>query len=105
MSAGKIPLVHPAVPRIRGRVGEADKGQGVDGKFFAEVSMWDLAGTKQIGESIIYGPFDSEALATAYLREVTEAASKAIEAAMTGNVTGKYHDMMSGELRKWGDEQ
>lgn len=97
--------VHPATPRIKGRVGEAEAGQGHDGKFFAEISAWDLAGTTQIGPAVILGPFDSEEAATAELKRATQIMSEAVEQAMTGSVQGNYIDMTAGgATRKWNDE-
>lgn len=56
-------------PRIRGRA-----GQGEDGKWYFEISMWDLAGLTMVGGEPIgtYGPWDTEKIAKKEMRKAVE---------------------------------
>ena len=89
-------------PRIRGRVGAADEGQGHDGKWFFEISMWTFDGEAQIGEPFQIGPWDTEEIAHIEMKKAARIASEACETAATGQTSGKYLDMKNGGvLRSW----
>lgn len=92
-------------PRIRGKVGQADPGQGFDGKWFFTVYIATFYG-KEIGDPIgPFGPFDTEKVALQEMRTAVRLAAETYEKNETGEVSGKFMDMKNGGiLRNW-DEQ
>jgi hypothetical protein len=89
------------IPRIRGRPGIADEGEH-KGKWFYEVSIWDLAGEHQGGPPFQFGPFDSEKQACDKGREIVRYISEHLEKKETGEISGKYLDLKNGAvLRPW----
>ncbi len=89
-------------PRIRGKVAEAEPGQGMDGKWFYTIEVATLYG-EAIGAPIgPFGPFDSREIALIKLKEAAKEISDDIQKAMGQEVTGDYLDMKNGGvLRKW----
>jgi len=89
------------VPRIRGRAGIAEEGEH-KGKWFYEISLWDLTGEHQVEKPIQIGPFDSEDLACKAGREIIKDVSEKIEKDSTGKISGRYLDMKNGGvMRPW----
>lgn len=92
-------------PRIRGRVGQAEPGQGVDGKWFFTLEVATLYG-ETIGEPFgPFGPYDSKELAQDALRGAARLAAEAVEKGETGKVSGKYLDIKNGGVMRDWDEQ
>ncbi len=93
------------IPRIRGRSAEIEKGQGHDGKFCYEISVWTFDGEKQLGDSHVIGPFDTIEIARAEGLKFVRSISEKIEKDQTGEISGKFLDMKNGGiLRPW-DQQ
>lgn len=85
------------IPRIRGRT-----GQGEDGKFYNELSLWDFGGENQIGESFTFGPYETREEGLTALKEQAKTASDACEISAGGEPSGRYLDMKNGGiLRSW----
>jgi len=92
------------IPRIRGRAGQAEPGQGMDGKWFYEISIWDLTGEKQAGPPFQLGPFDSEEECCKVGRHAVKMVSEKWETLDGGQPSGKYLDLKNGAiLRPWED--
>lgn len=94
------------IPRIRGRAGQASEGQGpdIDGKWFYEISIWDLTGEKQAGPPFQLGPFDTETQACEVGRDTVKRLSEHLETLDGGKPSGKYLDLKNGGiLRPWED--
>jgi hypothetical protein len=89
-------------PRIRGKVGQAEDGQGVDGKWFFSIFVATFYG-ENIGEPIgPFGPFDTEQKAMEEMRQACQKAAEVYEVHETGKTSGKYMDMLNGGvLRTW----
>ena len=84
-------------PRLRARV-----GNGEDGKFYFELSMWNLGATKMVGKPWTFGPFDTEKEAHEHMVEVTRKASDHLVELMGEKPTGEYIDMKNGGItRPW----
>lgn len=91
------------IPRIRGKVGQADAPEEVKGKWFFEMWMTEIGGGE--GKSLgIFGPFDSEAKAQLELKVAVKFVCDSTEKFLDGRTSGKYIDMKTNEIRKWGDE-
>lgn len=94
--------------RLKGRVGEAEPGQGYDGKWFAQISVWDVSGTNEAGPPIMIGPWDTKEVAEENLKKAVEEASKAVLERQFGKgagANGAYLDLKNGGImRKFGDE-
>lgn len=89
-------------PRIRGRAGIAQPGQGVDGKWFFEITVWDLAGEKQFGDALQLGPFETEEIAKDIGFKATREVSEAFEKQAGFEPSGKFLDLKNGAiLRSW----
>lgn len=86
------------IPRIRART-----GQGDDGKYYFEISVWEFDGETQIGEPIgPFGPYDTEAKAKEEMRRACRMACEQAEILEIGKPTGKYLDLKNGgKLRSW----
>lgn len=90
-----------SIPRIRGRAGTADEGPD-KGKWFYEVTLWDLSGENLLFGPYQFGPFESEDEACDYGRNKVKELSEIIEEEMTGEKSGKYLDLKNGAiLRPW----
>lgn len=90
-----------SIPRLRGRAGIADQGEH-EGKWYYEISVWDLSGEHQAGPPFQFGPFESEAAACDKGREIVKDLSEHIEKQQTGEVSGRYLDMKNGGImRPW----
>ena len=89
------------IPRIRART-----GQGDDGKWYFEISMWNFEGTKQIGGKPIatLGPWKTEKIAKREMRKAVElVCSKVI--GPNGEQAEGYVDFKNGgEFRKFESE-
>jgi hypothetical protein len=71
-------------------------------KWFIEVSVWDLAGEKELFEGWSIGPWDTEKIAKSKMREVAKVISDAITESVDGRPALKYIDMKQGGLlRSW----
>ena len=93
-----------SIPRIRGRAGIADEGEHA-GKWFYELSIWDLSGEKECGPPFQFGPFELEQDAYAFGRNKIKEVSQAIEELVTGGKSGRYLDMKNGGImRPWVDQ-
>lgn len=92
------------IPRIRGRAGQAQEGEHT-GKWFYEVSIWDLSGEHQAGPPFQFGPFDSEDVACAKGREIVRDISEYLEKKETGEVSGRYLDLKNGAIMRPWEEQ
>lgn len=89
------------IPRIRGRAGQAAEGEH-QGKWFYEVSVWDLTGEIQFGDAIQIGPFDSESAAGEAGKKAVRAMSDEATRLKGHEPNGKYLDMKNGGiLRPW----
>lgn len=87
------------IPRIRGRVGTGD-----DGKFYFEISLWDLGGTEcYLRENI--GPYDTEVQAHQELKKCAQFVSEGVETLNGKQPTGKYVDFKDGGILKAWREQ
>lgn len=93
-----------AIPRIRGRVGTAEDGEH-KGKWFYEISIWDLGGEHQAGPPFQFGPFESETIACEFGRNKTKEISEQIETFVTGKISGRYLDFKNGGIMRPWDEQ
>lgn len=93
-----------AIQRIRGRAGEADEGPHI-GKWFYEISIWDLSGEHQAGDAFQFGPFESEAQACAAGRVLVKNLSQHIEKELTGKSSGRFLDLKNGAIMRPWDEQ
>ncbi|MFM6930425.1 MAG: hypothetical protein ACKOX6_18320 [Bdellovibrio sp.] len=82
-------------PRIRGKVGLAEDGQGFDGKWFFTIEVTDLYG-KDLGEPFVFGPWDTEEIARAELDKAVKLACDAVSKAETGEPATQYLDMKDG---------
>lgn len=92
-----------SIPRIRGRAGIAEDGPD-KGKWFYEVSIWDLSGEHQAGAPFQFGPFESEDKACEKGRSIVKDLSQHLEKIMTGEVSNRYLDMQNGGImRPWED--
>lgn len=92
-----------SIPRIRGRAGIAAEGEH-KGKWFYEVSIWDLSGEHCAGPPFQFGPFDSENAAAKKGRAIVKDISQHLEKVMTGEASNKYLDMLNGGImRPWED--
>jgi len=93
-----------SIPRIRGAAGVADEGEH-KGKWFYEISIWDLSGEHQAGPPFQFGPFESEDLACEFGRAKIKDLSQHIEEIFTGKSSGRYLDMKNGGIMRPWDEQ
>ena len=82
------------IPRIRARVGHTE-----DGKFYFEISLWNLAGTECFSRNDV-GPFQTEKEAHIEMRKCTQLVSESIEKMAGGKPSGKYIDFKDGGLLK-----
>jgi hypothetical protein len=83
------------IPRIRGRVGKGD-----DGKYYAEISLWELSGEKMIGDPFTIGPIETEGEAYEHLHEAVKRSCEAIEKAYGHEPSGQYLDLKNGAVLK-----
>lgn len=93
-----------SIPRIRGRAGVADEGEH-KGKWFYEISIWDLGGEKQAGAPFQFGPFETEDKACEFGRNKIKEVSQFVEELVTGEKSGRYLDMKNGGIMRPWDEQ
>lgn len=92
------------IPRIRGRTGIAQEGEH-KGKWFYEVSIWDLSGEHQAGDPFQFGPFDSEEIAHTKGREIVKDLVQHLEEKATGKKSGRFLDMKNGGIMRPWEEQ
>lgn len=91
---------HP--PRIQGRVGQAEPGQGHDGKWFFELFMTFIGVENNDNSSLgLFGPFDTEKLAQDELKIAVKFVCDKIEMDAVGKTSGKYYDMKTNQIRPW----
>lgn len=92
-----------AIPvRIRGRLGQAEAPPEMIGKWFVDISMWDLDGKEEIGPLGQFGPFDTEAIAGEKCQELCKAASRAASELVSGESCDVYFDMKDGgRMKDW----
>lgn len=84
------------IPRIRGRVGTGD-----DGKFYFEMSLWDLHGENCAGKWD-FGPWNTEAIAHDEMKKCARFMTETLEKEKGGEPSGKFLDMKNGGiLRPW----
>lgn len=90
------------IPRIRGKVGQAEPGQGYDGKWFFHIEIATFYG-ETIGEPVgPFGPFDTKEIAQAELKEAARISCEHFEKQHNGKASGQYMDMKNGGiLRPW----
>lgn len=90
------------IPRIKGRVGQAEEGQGFDGKYFFTIWLHTIT-NKQIGDPFgPYGPFDTEKKALEEMKKAIRGICDHIEKQEFGEASGEYLDMNNGGvMRKW----
>jgi hypothetical protein len=90
-----------SIPRLRGRV-----GQGDDGKYYFELSMWNFEGTERVGEPFgTFGPWKNENEAKKEMRKAVEIACKAIKGP-NGEAPNGFVDFKNGgEFRKFASEE
>lgn len=87
------------IPRIRGKVGQAEDGPHA-GKWYFEMWLTTIGG--DTGDSFgLFGPWESEEEAKKELRRASQLAVEAIEIGMDGKTSGKYIDMQSNTTRFW----
>jgi hypothetical protein len=91
------------VPRIRGRTGVADEGEH-KGKWFYEISLWDLSGEREAGPPFQFGPFDDEKVAGDFGRNKVRELSEYLENIITGEKSGRYFDLKNGGIMRPWDE-
>ncbi len=92
------------IPRIRGRSGIATEGEH-EGKWFYEITIWDLSGEHQVGNPFQFGPFEHEAAACEFGRMKVKDVSQHLEEIQTGQKSGRYLDMKNGGImRPWEDQ-
>lgn len=85
------------IPRIRARV-----GNGEDGKFYFEISLWNLAGTVRIGEPFTFGPYETDKLAHEEMKKAVQNVTEQVEKFGGFKPSGQYLDMKNGGvLRPW----
>lgn len=88
--------------RVRARVGEATPGQGHDGKYFFEISIWDVAGIESAGPPWVLGPWETEKIAFNEMRKAVKVVSDVISKAEGGKESDAYLDLKNGGvLRKF----
>ena len=88
-------------PRLQGKVGEAEPGQGFDGKWFFEIWL-SFVGSPEPKKSMgIFGPWDTEKLALVEMRKTIRLACDKLEEKACGQASGKFYDMQTSELRDW----
>lgn len=91
------------IPRIRGRVGQADS-EMCNGKWFFEiyVDLLGEAGGPGVSEPAgTFGPYDSKEEAQIELRRACKIACDAAEEIIDGKPSGKYIDMKTNLTRRW----
>lgn len=89
-------------PRIRGRTAQIQEPIEDRDKWVYEVSVWDLAGEKQLMEPALYGPYETEQIAMNEGRKIVQTITERIEKDMTGKVSGRYLDLKNGAImRPW----
>lgn len=94
-----------SIPRLRGRAAQIESPPEDAGKWAYEITVWDLSGEHQVGEPLLFGPYDTEAIACEEGRKNIRRASEAIEEHVTGGVSGKYLDLKNGAImRPWNEQ-
>ena len=90
------------LPRIKGRVGQVEDGEQ-RGKWFFELSIWDLYGKEQQGEPFIIGPWETEEIAGEELKKASRIVCDAfVKEVLKVEPSGEYMDMKNGGvLRPW----
>lgn len=89
-------------PRIRGRTAQIETPIEDAGKWVYELSFWEITGEKQIGEPMLFGPFNSEDHAHEEGMRLVQRACETIEKEETGQTSGKYFDLKNGGvMRPW----
>ncbi len=90
------------IPRLRGKVGQADKDNPpeVAEKWYFEVWLTTIGGGE--GDSLgLFGPWDTEEVAQTQMRSLVKELSELIVKNTEGAVPGKYVDMKTNEVRSW----
>lgn len=87
-------------PRLRARV-----GTGEDGKFYFEMSLWDLGATKMLGPPWTFGPFENEKTAYERMKETVKMAADKLVELEGGKPDGTYIDFKNGGMtRPWAEQ-
>lgn len=88
--------------RLKGKVAQAEPGQGFDHKWFFTLFMFTLD-NQQIGSPCgPFGPYETEALALEEMKGALKVCCEEIELKLTGQVSGHYIDMQNGGVvRPW----
>jgi hypothetical protein len=92
------------LPRIRGKVGQADDPPEMAGKWFFSLWVSEL-GAGDVDDSNPdfgpIGPWDTEAQAKRELERAAQIACEAVEEKVTGKKSGEYVDMKTNLTRRW----
>lgn len=95
------PINSNQIPRLKGRVGEIEPGQGHDGKWAFEIHFCDISG-KSLGEPFTAGPYETEKEALKEIKGALKFCCEEFEKKTTGQVSGKFFDMNQGGIvRSW----
>jgi len=90
------------IPRIQGKVGQADQTSDPEfrGKWFFTMWLSSIGGGEgsEIGQ---WGPFNTEEEAKIALKECAQIACEAAGEKMHGYIPGKYIDMKDNTLKSW----
>lgn len=90
------------IPRIRGRVGQAEEaGHEHNGKWFFELYFSVLGGGTDDKPLGVFGPYETEQEAKVALKGAAKMACEVVEKDATGTTSGKYLDLRTNEVRPW----
>ncbi len=89
------------IPRIQGKVGQAEEPIEMKGKWFFEMWLTTLGGEDDKVSLGQFGPWDDERQAKQELKKAARLACEAMEQRMEGKVSGKYIDMHTNQTRSW----
>ena len=90
-----------SIPRIRAR-----SGKGEDNKFYFEISIWNFAGTQQVGDVIgPFGPWETEEICKAEMRRAVEIGVKGIKGPDGQEPEGMIDMLDKGTFKKFYSEQ
>lgn len=78
-------------PRIRAR-----HGQGDDGKWYFEISLWTFDGETQIEEPFQIGPFETKKIVLDEMHKAVRLVCESIQKHLGAEVNGKYLDFKNG---------
>lgn len=88
------------IPRIRGKVGQANHPPEMAGKWFFEMWLSDIGDGE--GKSIgMCGPYENKDDALVALRHASQVACEACEVGMGQKPSGEYIDMKTNTTKYW----